>query len=120
MRGHRPGHAGERTKRGEISGVELSARRGHARQRVVAVHGGAAMARDVLDHRQHAALEHSLARGRAQSGDLGWIARKMDNIQRRLDLQRGGKHTQKMQKEVLVRLDEMIKEIENRQKSGGS
>jgi len=55
-----------------------------------------------------------------QEKDLGWIARKMDNIQRRLDLQRGGKKTQKMQKEVLVRLDEMIKEIENKQKSGGS
>jgi len=53
--------------------------------------------------------------------DLGWIARKMDSIQRRLDLARGGKHTQKMQKEVLVRLDEMIKELENQQKnSGGS
>src|SRR5262245_53478673 len=47
--------------------------------------------------------------------DLGWIARKMDNIQRRLDLQRGGKQTQRMQKEVLVRLDEMIKELENQQ-----
>jgi len=51
-----------------------------------------------------------------QEKDLGWIARKMDNIQRRLDLKRGGKNTQKMQKEVLVRLDEMIKEIENKQK----
>jgi len=51
--------------------------------------------------------------------DLGWVARKMDNIQRRLDLQRGGKSTQKMQKEVLVRLDEMIKELENQQKSPG-
>ncbi len=55
-----------------------------------------------------------------QEKDLGWIARKMDNIQRRLDLKRGGKKTQKMQKEVLVRLDEMIKEIENKQKQGGS
>jgi hypothetical protein len=58
-----------------------------------------------------------------QDKDLGWIARKMDNIQRRLDLQRGGKHTQKIQKEVLVRLDEMIKELENKKKSqcnGGS
>jgi len=55
-----------------------------------------------------------------QEKDLGWIARKMDNIQRRLDLKRGGKNTQKMQKEVLVRLDEMIKELENRQKQGGS
>jgi hypothetical protein len=51
-----------------------------------------------------------------QEKDLGWIARKMDNIQRRLDLKRGGKKTQKMQKEVLVRLDEMIKELENRRK----
>jgi len=50
-----------------------------------------------------------------QDKDLGWIARKMDNIQRRLDLTRGGKKTQQMQKEVLVRLDEMIKEKENQQ-----
>jgi len=56
-----------------------------------------------------------------QEKDLGWIARKMDNIQRRLDLKRGGKKTQRQQKEVLVRLDEMIKELENKQKnSGGS
>jgi len=54
-----------------------------------------------------------------QEKDLGWIARKMDNIQRRLELKRGGKQTQKQQKEVLVRLDEMIKEIENKQKQGG-
>src|SRR5439155_16070410 len=57
-----------------------------------------------------------------QDKDLGWIARKMDVIQRRLDLTRGGQQTQKMQKEVLVRLDEMIKEKENQQKqqqSGG-
>lgn len=58
-----------------------------------------------------------------QDKDLDWISRKMDNIQRRLDLTRGGKKTQQMQKEVLVRLDEMIKEKENQQKqqsSGGS
>jgi len=55
-----------------------------------------------------------------QEKDLGWIARKMNNIQRRLDLKRGGKETQKQQKEVLVRLDEMIKELENQQKQGGS
>jgi len=55
-----------------------------------------------------------------QEKDLGWIARKMGSIQRRLDLKRGGKQTQRQQKEVLVRLDEMIKEMENRQKSGGS
>jgi len=55
-----------------------------------------------------------------QEKDLGWIARKMDNIKRRLDIKRGGKQTQKMQKEVLVRLDEMIKEIENQKKQSGS
>jgi len=49
-----------------------------------------------------------------QEKDLGWVARKMDNIQRRLDMARGGKKTQKMQKEVVVRLDEMIKELENK------
>ena len=52
-----------------------------------------------------------------QEKDLGWIARKMGNIQRRLDLKRGGKNTQKQQKEVLVRLDEMIKKMENDAKS---
>jgi hypothetical protein len=53
-----------------------------------------------------------------QDNDLGWIARKMNVIRDRLDLTRGGKKTQQMQKEVLVRLDEMIKELENRQKQG--
>src|SRR5436305_12430980 len=51
--------------------------------------------------------------------DLDWVARKMGNIQRRLELTRGGKKTQRMQKEVVVRLDEMIKELEN-QKNGNS
>jgi tetratricopeptide (TPR) repeat protein len=46
--------------------------------------------------------------------DLGWVARKMGVIKDRLDLTRGGKKTQTMQKEVVVRLDEMIKEIENK------
>jgi len=53
-----------------------------------------------------------------QDNDLGWIARKMSVIRDRLDLTRGGKKTQKMQKEVLVRLDEMIKELENQKKQG--
>jgi hypothetical protein len=50
-----------------------------------------------------------------QEKDLAAIACKMDNIQRRLDLARGGKKTQKLQKEVLARLDELIKELENQQ-----
>ena len=53
-----------------------------------------------------------------QDNDLGWIARKMDVIKDRLEISRGGSKTQKYQKEVLVRLDEMIKEKENQQKSG--
>jgi hypothetical protein len=60
-----------------------------------------------------------------QDKDLGWVARKMDNIQRRLDMSRGGPKTRKMQKEVLLRLDEMIKQMENQangncQCNGGS
>jgi hypothetical protein len=53
-----------------------------------------------------------------QDKDLAAIGRKMDNIQRRLDLTRGGKKTQKLQKEVVARLDEIIKDLENQQ--GGS
>jgi hypothetical protein len=55
--------------------------------------------------------------------DLGWIARKMDNIERRLELARGGPKTQKIQKEVVARLDEIIKDLENKAKgnsNGGS
>ena len=55
-----------------------------------------------------------------QDKDMGWISRKMDNIERRLELARGGPTTQKMQKQVVARLDEMIKELENQQKGGGS
>ncbi len=51
--------------------------------------------------------------------DLGAVARKMDNIERRLDLARGGPQTQKLQKEVIARLDELIKELENKAKKKG-
>jgi hypothetical protein len=50
--------------------------------------------------------------------DLGEVARKMDNIERRLQLARGGPKTQKIQKDVVARLDELIKKIENQQKGG--
>jgi len=56
--------------------------------------------------------------------DLGAVARKMGNVERRLELARGGPQTQKLQKEVISRLDELIKELENKakkqQQSGGS
>lgn len=53
--------------------------------------------------------------------DLGNVARLMDNSERRLDVGRGGPQTQKIQKEVIARLDELIKEKENKAKksSGG-
>lgn len=52
--------------------------------------------------------------------DLGNISRMMKNIERRLDLARGGQETQEMQKKVVLRLDEIIKELENQQKQGGT
>jgi hypothetical protein len=52
--------------------------------------------------------------------DLGSIARKMDSSARRLDLARGGPETQKIQKDILARLDELIKEMENKAKQGES
>jgi hypothetical protein len=55
-----------------------------------------------------------------QDKDLAAIARKMDNIQRRLDLTRGGKKTQKLQKEVVARLDEIIKKLENQNQGNSS
>jgi hypothetical protein len=54
-----------------------------------------------------------------QDKDLDWVSRKMGIIHNRLDLTRGGPQTQKIQKEVLVRLDEMIKEKENQAKGQG-
>jgi hypothetical protein len=57
--------------------------------------------------------------------DLGTVARLMDNVERRLDLARGGPQTQKTQKQIVARLDELIKELENQakgssQSNGGS
>lgn len=49
--------------------------------------------------------------------DLGEVARKMDNVERRLDLARGGPQTQKIQKDIVRRLDEIIKKLENQAKN---
>jgi len=59
-----------------------------------------------------------------KSKDLGAVARLMDNSQRMLELARGGPNTQKVQKEIIYRLDELIKEMEKQakdqeQKEGG-
>lgn len=72
---------------------------------------------DVADaperHKMVAALMHFDMQS-WKDKDLGWIARKMNNIERRLDLTRGGPKTQKMQKEVVLRLDEIIKQLEKK------
>ncbi len=47
--------------------------------------------------------------------DLGEISRLMNNSERRLDLARGGPGTQKIQRDILNRLDELIKKIEQQQ-----
>lgn len=52
--------------------------------------------------------------------DLGEISRKMNNIRRRLELAKGGPETQRLQREVISRLDELIKKAENKAKGGGS
>ena len=52
--------------------------------------------------------------------DLSNIVKLMDNSERRLDLGRGGKITQDIQKKIVFRLDELIKEKEQQAKSGGT
>jgi hypothetical protein len=50
--------------------------------------------------------------------DLAQIARLMDNSERRLDLGRAGPKTQELQKKIVFRLDELIKDLENQSKNG--
>jgi hypothetical protein len=57
---------------------------------------------------------------KADEKDLMNISKLMDNSGRRLDLARAGKHTQDIQKKIVFRLDEVIKELENQAKSGGT
>ena len=52
--------------------------------------------------------------------DLSNIAKLMDNSGRRLEIARAGKQTQEIQKKIVFRLDEVIKELENQAKSGGT
>jgi hypothetical protein len=71
---------------------------------------------DVPDRHKMVAVLMAFEMGGWQEKDLGSIARKMDNIERRLELARGGPKTQKLQKDVVARLDEIIKQIENQSK----
>lgn len=50
--------------------------------------------------------------------DMGNIERLMDNSGRRLDLARPGEKTQDIQKKIVFRLDELIKEMESQCKGG--
>jgi hypothetical protein len=59
-------------------------------------------------------LKQGLAQPEAR--DLGWVSRQMDAIKERLEMGSAGKKTQKMQEEILDRLDGMIKELETKQK----
>jgi hypothetical protein len=54
----------------------------------------------------------------ADPKDLSNIERLMDNSGRRLELARGGEKTQGIQKKIVFRLDELIKELENQCKGG--
>jgi hypothetical protein len=54
----------------------------------------------------------------ADPKDLSNIERLMDNSGRRLDLARGGEKTQDIQKKIVFRLDELIKEMESKCKGG--
>jgi len=51
--------------------------------------------------------------------DLGHVGRLMGNAERRLDLARGGPQTQKIEREILHRLDEIIKQLEKQGGGGG-
>jgi hypothetical protein len=53
----------------------------------------------------------------ADPKDLSNIERLMDNSGRRLDLARGGEKTQDIQKKIVFRLDELIKELEAKAKN---
>jgi hypothetical protein len=52
----------------------------------------------------------------ADPKDLSNIEKLMDNSSRRLDLSRGGEKTQDIQKKIVFRLDELIKELEAKAK----
>jgi hypothetical protein len=52
--------------------------------------------------------------------DLFELSRKMGDVSRRLELQKAGKETRRRQKEIVIALDERIKELENKKNSSGS
>jgi hypothetical protein len=59
-----------------------------------------------------------MANWKKDEKDLSNIRRLMDNSERRLAQARGGKTTQDIQKKIVFRLDELIKELEQQAKGG--
>jgi hypothetical protein len=60
-----------------------------------------------------------MARWPADAKNLSTVARLMDTSSRRLDLAKGDRITQDVQKKIVFRLDELIKEAENQKKKKG-
>jgi len=78
---------------------------------------------DVADaperYKHVSALMYADMMGWKEKLDLGHVGRLMGNAERRLDLARGGPQTQKIEREILHRLDEIIKQMEKQQQGGG-
>ena len=51
--------------------------------------------------------------------DLGAVSRIMEDVEGELERFKGGPKTQKKQRQIIARLDELIKEMENKQKQEG-
>lgn len=62
-------------------------------------------------------MQYDLQGARPKS--LDEVARKMKDSHRRLDLGRGGRKVQKVQKEIVATLDEIIKRLEDQSGGGG-
>ena len=62
-------------------------------------------------------MQYDLQGARPKS--LDEVARKMKDSHRRLDLGRGGRKVQKVQKEIIATLDEIIKRLEEQSGGGG-
>ncbi len=64
-----------------------------------------------------ALMRHDVEQLREAS--LGEVAKKMSDVERRLNFGRGGEKTQKLEEEIVEALDEIIKKAEQQQQSAG-
>ena len=56
---------------------------------------------------------------KVEEKSLEEVSRMMNDVGRRLDLGRGGQRVQKREQEIIARLDEIIKKLEDQQNNGG-